>query len=163
MSDTFDITKYRNGYSIGVGGVVLCNRKVLLVRSALGRSRGDWSIPGGFVEREETIDIAIKREIYEEANVQAEIEGLIAARNRVTGQENSAYFVFLLHAPTEEAQADGIEVDEAQYFALSEVLALQQLNALSRLIIAKLLEDKVNVLTFQVHPTISANEYVLFI
>ena len=163
MTEAFDATKYRRGYSIGVGGVVLCGHKVLLVKSALGSNRGEWSIPGGYVEPEETIDFAIKREIREEANVQAEIQGLIAVRNRVSENENSAYVIFLLQAETESTHPDGIEVNAAQYFTLSEALALTRLNVLSRLIIAKVLENKANLLAFHAHPTISSNEYVLYI
>ena len=163
MMEEFDITKYRSGYSIGVGGVVLCGDKVLLVQSAFGSRRGEWSIPGGFVEPEETIDVAIKREIREEAKVQAEIQGLIATRNRVSENENSAYFIFLLHADSEDAHPDGTEVEKAQYFTISEALALPSLNALSRLIITKVLKKEFNLLTFEAHPTIFSKEYVFYL
>lgn len=33
---TFDITRYRHGYSIGSGAVVLCGTKILLVRLGYG-------------------------------------------------------------------------------------------------------------------------------
>lgn len=160
---TFDETKYRSGYSIGVGGVVLCGDKVLLVRLALGEGKGDWAIPGGFVERGETIDTAVLREVLEETGVKAELQGLIAARSRVTGGENSAYFVFLLHASTEEAQADGVEVDEARYFTLAEVQTLPRLRALTRLVATRALEGRMHVLTFHPHPAFSPGEYVLYL
>ena len=161
MSVTHEATNYRSGYSIGVGGVVLCGDKCLLVRSAYDKR--EWAIPGGFVEHGETIDRAVQREILEEAGVQAEVKGMIAARNRITDKENNAYFVFLLHASTEEAQADGYEVTQAQYFTLEEIKALPDLNPLTQLIALRTLEGKIQLLPFQAHPTLPASEYVLYI
>jgi 8-oxo-dGTP diphosphatase len=158
-----DETFYQSGYSIGVGGVVLCGNKVLLVRSVQGEAKDEWAIPGGFIEHRETIDVAVQREVFEEAGVKAEIDGLIAARNRVTGGENSAYFVFLSHASTEEAQADGVEVNEARYFTLAEVETLPRLRALSRMLAIRALEGKIQVLTFHPHPSFSPTEYMLFL
>lgn len=152
---------YRSGYSIGVGGVVLYGDKCLLVRSAYGAR--EWVIPGGYVERGETIDRAVQREIMEEATVQAEVQGLIAARNRVSEKDNSAYFVFLLHAPDETAQADKVEVTDARYFTLAEINATTEINALSRLVTSRVLEGRASVLPFQAHPTLPPSEYVLYI
>src|SRR5215469_15166329 len=113
--------KYRQGYSIGVGAVVVCGTKALLVRLAQGEGKGEWAIPGGFVEPQETIEQAIHREIWEETGIQADLKGLIAARNRVSSTENSAYFVFLMQAPDEATHADGVEVEPACYFTLPQV------------------------------------------
>ncbi len=112
-----ELVNYRSGYSIGVGGVVLCGDKALLVRAATGRRRGEWMIPGGFVGAGETIDAAVRREVMEETGVEAEVEGVIAARNRVMAGENSAYFIFQLRASSEEARPDEVEVDRARFFA----------------------------------------------
>jgi len=158
----YDESKYRRGYSIGVGGVVLCGHKALLVRRALGGHVGAWAIPGGFIERDETIDVAVQREIFEEAGVKAEIEGLIAVRSRVTDTENSAYFIFLLRTTDERAQADGFEVDEARFFTLAEVQALPRLQALSQLVVTQALQGEATVFTFHTHPQIPPEEYVIY-
>jgi ADP-ribose pyrophosphatase YjhB (NUDIX family) len=158
----FDDSKYRKGYSIGVGGVVLCGHKALLVRRALGGHVGAWAIPGGFIEKGETIDVAVQREVFEEAGVKAEIEGLIAVRSRVTDVENSAYFIFLLRTTDERAQADGFEVDQARFFTLAEVQALPRLQALSRLVVTQALQGQAKVLTFHIHPEIPPQEYVIY-
>src|SRR5947209_7985265 len=92
----FDIATYKQGYSLGVGGVVIKKNKVLLVRRLQTDHNGPWAIPGGYVEQNETIDIAVQREILEEAGVNAEIKGLIAIRNRLHKDENNVYFIFLL-------------------------------------------------------------------
>ena len=159
---TFDASKYRRGYSIGVGGVVLCGDKVLLVRLKQGEAKDEWAIPGGFVEPGETIDTAVQREVLEETGVTAELQGLIAARSRVSPGENSVYLVFLLQASTEVTQADGVEVSEARYFTLAEVQTLPRVRALTRLLATRALEGKVYVLTFHPHAAFSPSEYVLY-
>lgn len=158
----YDESKYRKGYSIGVGGVVLRGNKTLLVRRALGNNIGDWAIPGGFVEHNETIDAAVKREVLEETGVRAEVEGLVGVRSRVTEIENSAYFIFLLRALDEVAQADGFEVAGARFFTLAEVKALPRLQPLSRLVVTKALQGKAPLLTFHTHPQRSPDEYVIY-
>jgi len=158
----FDESKYRTGYSIGVGGVVVCGSKALLVRRAWGTHAGDWAIPGGFVERGETADVAVRREVLEEADVETEIEGVIAVRSRVTDIENSAYLLFLLRATDERARADGREVDEAGCFTLSEIQVLEPLQALSRLVTSQALRGRTRVLTFHTHPKYAPDEYVIY-
>jgi 8-oxo-dGTP diphosphatase len=156
-------SKYRKGYSIGVGGVVLCDDKALLARRALGSNVGDWMIPGGFVEPYETIDVAAQREVMEETGVEAEVEGLIAVRNQVSDDENSAYFIFLLRATDDEVQADGIEVAEARFFTLDEMQALPQLQPLSRLIVTKALRGEAAILEFNAHPRHSPDSWVSYV
>jgi len=143
----FDESKYKEGYSSGVGGVVTSNGKVLLVRRVRGEDIGEWAIPGGFVEQKETIDDAIKREILEETGVKTELRGLIAVRNRIYKNENSAYFIFLLVADSEKITPEKAEVDKVKFFTPDEISSLKELQALSRIIITKVLEGKAKVLT----------------
>ncbi len=161
----FDESQYRRGYSVGVGGVVLWEDKVLLVQRALGERRGDWAIPGGFVERGETADVAVRREVLEEAGVVAQVEGLMAARSRVIGAgvENSAYLVFLLRATHPRAQPDGFEVTAARFFTLDELQALSPLQGLSRIVATRALQGRAHVLKLQPHPEFSPDDYILYV
>jgi ADP-ribose pyrophosphatase YjhB (NUDIX family) len=155
--------EYLKGYSIGVGGIVVYRNKVLLVRRAIGRHLGDWAIPGGFVERGETVDVAVQREVFEEAGVKADFEGVIGIRHRVSEHENSVYIMSLLHTTDDQTHPDGVEVDDARFFALSEVEVLSGLQALSRLVVTKVLQGKANVLTFHSHPRYSPEEYMIYV
>lgn len=155
--------KYIHGYSIGVGAVVISGNKALLVRLAQGEGTGEWAIPGGFVEPQETIEQAIHRELLEETGVKAELKGLIAARSRVRSNENSAYFVFLMHSPNEEAHADVLEVAEASYFTLAQIENLPHVRALSRLLTIRALEGNVKLLEFHPHPVFPQDEFVLYL
>ena len=141
----------------------MCGAKVLLVRLTMGEGKGEWAIPGGFVEPEETIDQAVHRELEEETGIKAELKGLIAVRSRVKHNENSAYFVFLMQAGTEKTRADEFEVAEARYFTLAQVQTLSSLRALSRIIVTRALEGNVKLLEFHPHPDFSPDEFVLYV
>lgn len=156
----FDESVYRKGYSIGVGAVALCGEKVLLIRRALGHHVGGWTIPGGFVERSEKIDDAVKREVREEAGV----EGLIAVRNYVIrkGEENSAYFIFLMRAKSEAAEPDGFETSGAGFFTRKEAFELEGLLPTARIMIDLVLDSKVKIFTAHEHPNFPAEEFIMY-
>jgi ADP-ribose pyrophosphatase YjhB (NUDIX family) len=124
--------RYNMGYNIGVGGAVVRDGRLLLVRRASRRGRGNWQVPGGFIEPDETIEQAVVREVIEEAGVTAEVEGVLALRNRYDPDAcNSLYIVLLLRPLSGEPKPDGYEVDQAGYFTLAEIRALDQVPAVN--------------------------------
>ena len=46
--------RYNMGYNIGVGGAVVRDNHLLLVRRASRQGQGNWQVPGGFIEPDET-------------------------------------------------------------------------------------------------------------
>jgi ADP-ribose pyrophosphatase len=52
-----------------VGGVVIRDDNVLLVRRDKPPSKGEWAIPGGSVKLGESLQAAVEREICEETNI----------------------------------------------------------------------------------------------
>ncbi len=118
---------YNSGFNLGVGGAVVLDDRLLFVRRASRRGRGNWQVPGGYVEREETIEEAVRREVAEEAGVQAEALGVVGLRNRYdpdTG--NSMYVVMLMRPLSGDPRPDNHEVDRAEYFTLEEIQSLSQ-------------------------------------
>ena len=90
--------RYNPGYNIGVGGAVVKDDRLLLVRRLSRRGRGNWQIPGGFVEQNETMEIAVIREVEEEAGVTASVQGVLGIRNRYDEEGgNSLYTVSYTH------------------------------------------------------------------
>lgn len=120
--------RYNRGYSIGVGGAVLHEGALLLVRRASRHGRGNWQLPGGFIEPEETVEQAVVREIQEEAGVMAEVEGVLGLRNRYDPESgNGIYVVLLLRKIGGTPVADGREVDKAGFFTLDQIRQLSPL------------------------------------
>lgn len=106
-------------FSIGVGGVLWRDNKVLLVQRAYNPGKGIWTIPGGYVDQDERIEDAIGREIEEETGVNAEAVSFIALRDR-PGPKHDAYIVFLMNDLGGELKAQKEEVSNIGFFALDE-------------------------------------------
>jgi len=120
--------RYNTGYSIGVGGAVVRDGRLLFVRRASRHGRGNWQLPGGFIESDETIEQAVVREIQEEAGVTAEVEAVLGLRSRYDpGSGNGIYVILLLRPVSGEPRPDGYEVDQAGYFSLDEIRELKPL------------------------------------
>lgn len=158
----FDISKYRSGYSVSVGGIVVCGDKVLLVRRASEPRAGDWALPGGFVEHGETVQTAVQREVFEETGVKAKVEGLVAVLSRAFDEVNDIYLICLLRAESEEARPDGIEVDQARFFTREELEGLPRLQFLTRMNVVPVLEGNTTVLPFYFDPFTPPGRGILY-
>lgn len=113
--------------AVGVGGVVLHEDRVLLVKMTYGRSTGKWIIPGGFVEPEEDIGEGVAREIREETRVIAHPERVVGVRSRVDDRgegdyRHDLYLVFAMAYEGGDPAADQTEVSEARFWPLAEAL-----------------------------------------
>ncbi|MEM0085343.1 MAG: NUDIX hydrolase [Candidatus Methanomethylicia archaeon] len=58
---------------VGVGGILIENGRILLIKRAAEPNKGLWTIPGGKVKLGENIKDALKREILEETKLEVEV------------------------------------------------------------------------------------------
>lgn len=104
-----------------VGAVVRQGNRALFVRQAKGHPlEGQWSIPWGFVDPEESPDSAALRETLEESGVVAKVEGLLGMQQ--LHRKGWIAIVFLCRHLSGDPKADGgIETDNAAYFSIEEM------------------------------------------
>ena len=57
--------------------ICINNNKILLVKRAFEPAKGCWSLPGGFIELQETPEDAAKRELKEETNLNGKVVKLL--------------------------------------------------------------------------------------
>lgn len=106
-------------FSLGVGGVLWHDNKVLLVQRGYNPGKGMWTIPGGYVDQREPIGTAIVREIQEETGIIAQPIALIALRDQ-PGERHDAYLIFLMKFMGGNLHAQPEEVSDLGFFTLDE-------------------------------------------
>lgn len=120
-----DFEKWPPKMVVCVGAVVLNGDRVLFIRQAEGHSlAGQWSIPWGLVDNEETPEHAVLRETLEESSIKAEIDGLLGIQNLPDPGWLGVIFICRHNEGT--PAPDGIETDNAAYFSLEEINSFEE-------------------------------------
>lgn len=126
-------------FTLGVGGLVVetdrqsGERRVLLIERNQEPNRGGWTIPGGFVDHDETVEIAVVREVAEETGVQCRVIGMVGFRNRADPDVNTSYAVFLLEPIGGElASKPTEEIAQCGFYTFAQMREIKRLAPLSR-------------------------------
>jgi ADP-ribose pyrophosphatase YjhB (NUDIX family) len=98
---------------------VACADKLLWVRRALPPKRGLWAIPGGFLERGETLAEGAARELREEAGVVVPASALALYMTGTITFINQVYVAFRTTVDSEFVDP-GVESLEATFFNRDE-------------------------------------------
>ena len=75
--------KKRGDIWLAASGFVMQEGRILVVKKDYGATKGLWTLPSGFVNPDETVDMAAAREVREETGLIAEPEGILAVRTGV--------------------------------------------------------------------------------
>jgi ADP-ribose pyrophosphatase YjhB (NUDIX family) len=106
--------------------VVVNNECLLCKRNSSGNRPGEWSVPAGKIESNESLEDGVRREFFEETNL--ELNGdikkvaIILRKNRTGLKSKGLFYVFLSRQnkkliPDLENAIDGDEHTECGYFS----------------------------------------------
>ena len=110
------------------------------------------------------MEMAVVREVEEEAGVTAQVEGVLGIRNRYDEDGgNSLYIVMLLSPLSGQPHPDMSEVDRAEYFSLEEIQALEQVPPINLEVAKRALSADHNILIPKIVSQINRGPYSLFI
>ena len=112
--------KYENPLPSAAALVRNNDGEILLVRRGVEPGKGQWALPSGFVEIEETPEEACLRELKEETGLEGEILRLIG----VYTQKSRVYKKVLIIGYEVEAQGTltpGSDSLSAKFFSLAEI------------------------------------------
>ena len=68
---------------VGVGGVIIDDRKVVLVKRRFEPLAGQWSLPGGRLELGETLESGLAREMLEETGLVVQVGPVVDVFDRI--------------------------------------------------------------------------------
>ncbi len=82
---------------VGIGGIIVHEGRVVLVKRRFEPLAGQWSIPGGAVETGETLDACLVREMAEETGFVVEVGPVVEVLDRIThDDEGKVLYHFVL-------------------------------------------------------------------
>jgi len=125
---------------IGVGALIIDpeNDSVLLCKKNYGFTKDKWTFPEGYVDKDESLSEALRREVKEELNGSIEINDLIAVRQK-TDENPTMYFVFncvLLNKDKLKIN-DKEEIGEFKFLKVSEIKENEEVYSLVKVILEK--------------------------
>jgi 8-oxo-dGTP diphosphatase len=125
--------RYPDRPYVGIGGIIVHEGRVVLVKRRFEPLAGQWSIPGGAVETGETLDACLIREMAEETGFLVEVGPVVEVLDRIIHDEGGRvlyHFVLIdylcwpvggeLRAGSDVAEAVLAEPSELAQFQLTE-------------------------------------------
>lgn len=109
---------------ICVGAIAVFDESILLVRRGRGPAQGTWSIPGGRVERGESLAEAVVRELAEETGLTGVCESLVGWVERISPEHHYVILDFTVTLLSDADPVAGDDAAEARWVPLSEVADL---------------------------------------
>lgn len=107
---------------ITVDGIIVKNKKILLIKRSTEPYKNSWALPGGFVELGETLEQAIIREIEEETALKTEAIKLVGAysdqKRDPRGHTISVAYLMKITGGNEKTTE---EAKEVKYFPLAHL------------------------------------------
>lgn len=105
-----------------VGAVVADHDRLLLVRRGRGPGAGRWSVPGGRVERGETLAEAVVRELHEETGLDGVCGPLLGWVERIGADHHFVILDFEVTLISAEEPVAGDDAAEVEWVPLQEVI-----------------------------------------
>ncbi|PYV84072.1 MAG: NUDIX hydrolase [Acidobacteria bacterium] len=114
---------------IGVGAIIIKDRRVVLIKRGKPPLLGEWSIPGGMLELGETLRQGAEREAFEETGFTVRATELLGVFDRIVPDANqrTSYHYVLIDFFCEIISGElcaGHDASDARWFTPQEVAAL---------------------------------------
>lgn len=136
-------------YIVGVGVIVFNEGRLLVIRD---RFSSGYKIPGGHIDKKESIKGAVKREVYEETGINIEFESIMNIGHFRNGQfgESNLFIVCTAKALSKEITINDVsEIAEARWMDLEEFLKSDDVNNYNKSVVIAAIDNKELKLTEQ--------------
>jgi ADP-ribose pyrophosphatase YjhB (NUDIX family) len=104
----------------GAGVVVLRGRRVCLVKRKFPPKEGQWSLPTGFMEWDEDVQLTARREALEETGLEVKLTGLYAVESGILPPDIPVLVVFYRAEEAGGHLEAGDDASEVGFFELGD-------------------------------------------
>jgi 8-oxo-dGTP diphosphatase len=111
--------------------VVVVDERLLLIRRGRGPAQGSWSVPGGRVERGETLAEAVVRELREETGIDGVCGPLLGWVERIGDDHHFVILDFTVVVLDDVEPTPGDDAVEAAWVPLPQVSELDLVDGLA--------------------------------
>jgi 8-oxo-dGTP diphosphatase len=122
-------------YIVGVGAVIINNEQLLVIKDKFSPG---YKLPGGHIDKNESIKAALKREVMEETGVEVELESIMNIGHFNAGQfgESNLYFVCTARALSHDISInDADEIMEALWMDIDDFLNHEEVNKYNKKVV----------------------------
>lgn len=116
---------------VAVGAVCIRDGCLLMVQRGRGVEQGRWSLPGGRVERGETLAEAVRRELREETGLDVTVGALCGVAERISDRAHYVILDFWVTTEQAAAVADD-DADDVAWVDRDELATLELVRGLWR-------------------------------
>ena len=120
-----------SGPEVCVGAIAVDSDRLLLIRRGHGPGAGEWSVPGGRVERGETLAEAVVRELLEETGLEGVCDDLVGWVERVGEEHHFVILDFRVTILDPRDPVAGADAAEAAWIDLTQVADLRLVEGLA--------------------------------
>ena len=136
-------------YIVGVGAVVIKDGQLLVIKD---RFQAGYKLPGGHVDKNESLKDALVREVFEETGVEIKFESIMNLGHFKNGQfgESNLYIVCTAKALSSDIMVhDASEIIEAKWMGVTEFLESSEVNNYNKSVVQAAINNKELKLTEQ--------------
>ena len=111
--------------SITTDGIIIKNKKILLIKRKNPPFQGRWALPGGFVEYGETTEDSVVREVFEESGLKTKIHQLAGVYSdpKRDPRGHTITIVYILDIIGGELKADD-DASDVRFFGIKNLPSL---------------------------------------
>ena len=105
--------------------IVVDDERLLLIRRGHGPAAGSWSVPGGHVERGETVAEAVVRELREETGLEGMCGPMVGWVERIDEEHHAVILDFRVGLMADAEPVAGSDAAEAAWVPIADVTDLR--------------------------------------
>ena len=106
--------------SPGAAAILIRGREICLVQRKFPPKEGQWTLPTGFMEWDETIEQTAVREVREETGLEVELNGLFAVETGILPPDQPVLVVFFLAEETGGSLLAGDDAIQAGFYPFDD-------------------------------------------